>query len=125
MPSFNSLDLGDYVKMKTRPNRYDIQLTSYPGVDGLAALALGSRGYVTTAEVGATGATLADIGAVAATWYSAVSAAVGGDLIDSYGITWHNVVIVDFYPLDEPGPLMAPGFSGYGQMFYFEFLHLA
>lgn len=122
MPSFNGIDLGPFCRVKTRPNRADLQITSYPAINGLAALAMGSRGFVTEIALAAVADSLWDLGAIAATWYEAVSAQVGGTLIDSYGYEWDDVVIVDFYPTDDI--VQTPG-GGFGQEFHMEFLHLS
>lgn len=122
MPSFNGVDLGPFVKMRTFASRVELQLTAYPGVNGLAALAMGSRGGVSEASGACVGADYAALADVEQQFRTMQANAVLGVLIDSLGTAWPNVLILDFRPVDEV--VVVPGY-GYGREYHMEFLHLS
>lgn len=121
MPSWNGLDLGPFARIKTRANRPEVQLTTYPGVNGVGGLNMGSRGFVTEADIVCVGdGTVAGLAAVIDPFIIAQVDASRGTLIDSFGRTWPDVMITEFYPTDEP--MFAPGY-GWGQEYHIEFFH--
>lgn len=121
MPSFNAMDMGPFVRMKTRANRPDLQLTSYPGVNGLAAMATGARGFTTECDFACIGSDAATLATVIGSFMAAQYNYVLGSLVDSLGTSWPNVLLVEFFPTDDV--VYVPGY-GWGQEFHAEFLHL-
>lgn len=120
MPSFAGTDLGPFVSMQTEANPHELQINSYPGVNGLEVLTQGSRGGVTHVRGACYGETLSDLAAAEQQFRSLQANATWGTLVDSTGTSWPEVLMVAYAPVGEIE--WVPGY-GYGREYLMEFLH--
>lgn len=120
MASFAGYDLGPFVSMQTIANPHDLQINTYPGINGLEVLTQGGRGGTTHAAGACYGETIADLVATEQQFRTLQVNATWGDLVDSAGTTWSEVLLLMFQPVGEIDEV--PGY-GYGREYRMEFLH--
>lgn len=121
MATFNGTDLGIIEEPATMPAPNDFQLNAYPGVNGIEALNLGSRGGTSMYKAALYASTPANLDALFAVFRGYVQAGGASTLVDAYGTTWTNVILRNFRPTG-PRKLLANG-DGVIQRCEYEFLH--
>lgn len=122
MASFNGTDLGAVVEVVTAAAPHELQITAYPGVNGLAVNALGSRGGTSEANGLCYGENPSDLLSIEGVFRGYVRDATLGTLVDTLDSSWDNVVMVDFTPIGQI--TFAPGF-GWCREFKATFLHVS
>lgn len=120
-PSFAGTSLGYAVKMQTFAREVARQINSYPGVNGLEVLNMGSRGGTTNAEGVLYGNTLDEISTLMNQFINYQRDGGAYTLVDSKGTSWSTVILQSFKPAS---PVMPSWGGGYAQQYTAEFLHV-
>jgi hypothetical protein len=121
MASFAGVGLGVAVSMQSARNPLETQINTYPGVNNLEALHLGTRGGTTAATGRLFGTTPADLATAEATLRALCNGATG-TLIDTFGVSWVSVRMEEFKP---EGRVQLDPDLGFTRRYQARFLHLA
>ena len=119
MPSFNSTDLGIVEVCNTVQAPKERQVNAYPGVDGLQLIDHGTRGAVTSLRGVFSASSKAALASILGTFQGYHAAGGKATLVDTYGVSWPNVILVQFRPVGVIYP--CPG--GFCTRYEAEFLH--
>lgn len=111
---------GRAVKVSTVRDPVERQENGYSGLNGVESLSLGSRGGMTTVIGLLTGAATSDLEAAEETIRS-YNDGIARTLVDSYGISWVYVVLVDYQP---QGRIVRDPYRGYCRPYVARFRHL-
>lgn len=120
MANFNGIDLGLVEEISTAPAPNERQVNTYPGVNGLEVLDLGSRGGGTSLRGSLAGVDLYDLASIQNALRDVQQASVVGSLFDDVN-SWPDVLLVQFRPT---GPRIPLPFGGVAQRYEAEFLHI-
>ena len=112
---------GEAVAMATTQAN-EVQVNAYPLVDGLQTVDLGSRGATTAVEGWLVGGTAEERAAAASILRTLMFDRTPRTLVDTDGVTWPKVRVLEFAP--TPGGRLADA-SGYYQAYTATLLHLA
>ena len=121
MATFNGTDLGIIEEPATVAAGNDFQFNSYPGVNGVETLSLGSRGGNSYYRGALYAANPAYLDALFAVFRGYVSAGGTATLVDANGTVWTDVIMLSFRPVG-PRRLLAGG-AGVIQRYEMEFFH--
>ena len=108
MATFNGTELGPVVEIALQ-SKTALQVTSYPGVNGLGVQRLGSRGGQGHAHGLIYADNGSDLAALENDFHGYVANATSADLVDTEGTTWPNVIMTAFTPIGNIS--YAPGFG--------------
>ena len=123
MATFNGYDLGLIEEDITEPNPAERQVNSYPAVNGLEVLEMGSRGAATKIRGTLSAPSLTELAAMKQDFGSSVLTAVKAELIDSEATVWPDVICTAFRPIGRRWLLGIAGEAGVAQRYEAEFLH--
>lgn len=121
MASFNGLSLGLVFSMPVAPNPNGRQVNAYAGANGLEVLDHGSRGGHTVVEGGLVAPSGAALGAFEQAFRSLQVDGGGYVLVDTIGLAWYPVILVQFQPQGAIRPVVG---GGYARRYTMEFLHV-
>lgn len=119
MASFNSTDLGIVEVCNTVQAPKERQVNAYPGVDGLQLIDHGTRGAITQLRGVLAASSRSGLATLLGTFRAYHAAGGKATLVDTYGVSWTNVILVQFRPIANIYPV--PG--GFCTRYEAEFLH--
>jgi hypothetical protein len=120
-PSFDGVPLGVICTVRTWANPVARQVNEYPGINGLEVLTMGSRGGTSEAEGMLLAASLLDLAGQLGTFIAYQRDGGAYTLVDSKGVAWPAVILVDFRPDGAIKPALNYGCV---QAFRAAFLHV-
>ena len=119
MATFDGNDMGPCF-VRTSGNPTQLQIFSYPGINGIGANILGSRGGRTEATGVLYATTVAGLATLEGTFRGLQLASTAATLVDTESVSWDGVILTSYEPDGEISE--APGF-GYARAYRMEFLH--
>jgi len=122
MATFNGQNIFDSaVIMVTRSQPAQIQTNSYPMINGLETVNLGSRGRITEVQGYLSGASVQALAARAGLWRNLMESAVTGPLVTTDGTLFPYVYLAAFQESDR---LLSIAGGGYLRAYSATFVHL-
>ncbi|CAB4131019.1 DNA circulation, N-terminal [uncultured Caudovirales phage] len=122
MAAFNGVNIFDTAPvMATSSNPAQIQTNSYPMINGVETVNLGSRGRVTEVQGYLTGNSLAAVAAKCGIWRNLMESATVATLVTTDGTTYPYAYVARFQESDR---LMATNGGGYMRHYTASFIHL-
>lgn len=119
MASFNGTDLGIVETCITAQAPKERQVNAYPGVNGLQLIDHGTRGAVTSARGLFSASSRAALASVLNTFRGYHTAGGKATLVDTYGTSWSDVILVQF----RPAGVIYTSPGGFCTRYEAEFLH--
>ena len=120
--SFNGSSIFDTaVVMATSSNPAQVQVNSYPGINGIETINLGSRGRVTEVRGFLTGLSVSDVSTKAGNFRNLVESATVGTLITTDGLTYPYAYFARFQEVDR---LLQTSGGGYMRAYTATLVHL-
>ena len=122
MPSFNGANIFDTaVVMATSSNPAQVQTNSYPMINGIETINLGSRGRLTEVQGYLTGANIGEVASKAGFWRNLMESAFTAVLVTTDGTTYPYAYVARFQESDR---LMQTNGGGYMRHYTATFIHL-
>ena len=122
MASFNGANIFDTAAvMATSSNPAQIQTNTYPMINGIETVNLGSRGRTTEVHGYLTGASRAEVASKCATWRNLMESAYVATLVTTDGTTFPYAYVGRFQEADR---LMQTNGGGFMRSYTATFIHL-